>query len=231
MFAAVGSGPTAYSAVPDVASTQLESATTHYHNGTGSGFPNLGSHSHSLNNHRHHVNNYQVAGYNSTGTAFVYFWMILPDGQAFNPVYTYEAAADHTHAVTGTTSSSGTSHAHTVADHTHAVSGATSSADTSHTHSVTVPAHSHALVFGIYEGSGPTPAANIRVTINGTDRTAALGGPFTADFLGKDVTQYLQDAQGHPLRQRNTIVLTAAELLDLEIVCKSLVTATSLVPV
>ncbi|MGE5595194.1 MAG: hypothetical protein ACM3S1_04055 [Hyphomicrobiales bacterium] len=230
MFAAVGSGPAAYSAVPDVASTQLESAT-HYHNGTGSGFPNVGSHSHSLNNHRHHVNNYAVAGKNATGSANVSFWMILPDGQAFNPVYTYEAAADHTHAVTGTTSSSGTSHAHTVADHTHAVSGATSSADTSHTHSVTVPAHSHALVFGIYEGAGPTPAANIRVTINGTDRTAALGGPFTADFLGKDVTAYLQDAQGHPLRQRNTIVFTAAELLDLEIVCKSLVTATSLVPV
>jgi hypothetical protein len=230
MFAAVGSGPAATSSVPDVASTQLESST-HYHNGTGAGFPNVGSHSHSLNNHRHVVNNYQVAGYNSTGSAFVYFWMILPDGQSFNNVYTYEAAANHTHAVTGTTSSSGSSHSHTVADHTHAVTGTTSSAETSHTHSVTIPTHTHALVFGIYEGAGPTAGANVTVAINGTDRTAALGGPFDGDFLAKDITQYLQDAQGQPLRQRNTIVFTAGELLDLEIVCKSLVTATSLVPV
>ncbi len=230
MFAAVGNGPAATSSVPDVASTQLESAS-HYHNGTGAGFPNVGSHSHSLNNHRHIVTNYQVAGYNSTGTAFVYFWMILPDGQSFSPVYTYEAAANHTHAVTGATSSSGTSHAHTVADHTHGVTGTTSSAETSHTHAVTLPSHTHGLVFGIYEGAGPTANANVTVTINGVDRTAALGGPFDGDFLARDITPYLQDAQGHPLRQRNTIVFTAGELLDLEIVCKSLVTATSLVPV
>jgi hypothetical protein len=230
MFAAVGNGPAATSSIPDVASTQLESAT-HYHNGSGAGFPNVGSHSHSLNNHRHIVINYQVAGYNSTGTAFVYFWMILPDGQSFNSVYTYEAAANHTHTVTGTTSSSGTSHAHTVADHAHAVTGTTSSAETSHTHSVTLPSHTHSLVFGIYEGAVPTANANVTVAINGTDRTAVLGGPFDGDFLAKDITQYLQDAQGHPLRQRNTIVFTAGELLDLEIVCKSLVTATSLVPV
>ncbi len=230
MFAAVGNGPAATSSVPDVASTQAESAS-HYHNGTGSGFPNVGSHTHSLNNHRHIVINYQVAGYNSTGTAFVYFWMILPDGQSFNNVHTYEAAANHTHTVTGTTSSSGTPHSHTVADHTHSVTGTTSSAETSHTHSVTLPSHSHSLVFGIYEGAAPTANANVTVTINGTDRTAALGGPFDTDFLAKDITQYLQDAQGHPRRQRNTVVFTAGELLDLEIVCKSLVTATSLVPV
>jgi hypothetical protein len=230
MFAAIGTGPAATSTVPDVASTQLESAT-HYHNGTGAGFPNVGSHSHSLNNHRHLVINYQVAGKNSTGSANVSFWMILPDGQAFNPVYTYEAAADHTHTVTGATSSSGSSHAHTVADHTHAVTGTTSSAETAHTHSVMLPSHTHSLVFGIYEGAGPTASANVTVTINGVDRTAALGGPFDGDFLGKDITAYLQDAQGHPLRQRNTVVFTAGELLDLEIVCKSLVTATSLIPV
>jgi len=183
MFAAVGSGPAATSSVPDVASTQSESAT-HYHNGTGSGFPNVGSHSHSLNSHRHTVTNYQVAGKNSTGSANVSFWMILPDGQAFSPVYTYEAAIDHSHAVSATTSGAGASHAHTVADHKHAVSG-----------------------------------------------TASLGGPFDADFLAKDITAFLQDAQGHPLRQRNTVVFTAGELLDLESVCESLVTATSLVPV
>jgi len=230
MFAAVGSGPAATSSVPDVASTQSESAT-HYHNGSGAGFPNVGSHSHSLNSHRHTVTNYQVAGKNSTGSANVSFWMILPDGQAFSPVYTYEAAIDHSHAVSATTSGAGASHAHTVADHKHAVSGTTSSAETSHTHSVTLPSHAHALVFGIYEGAGPTASANVTVTINGVDRTAALGGPFDGDFLAKDITAYLQDAQGHPLRQRNTVVFTAGELLDLEIVCKSLVTATSLVPV
>lgn len=222
MFAAVGSGPAATSSVPDVASTQFESAT-HYHNGTGSSFPNAGSHSHSLNSHRHTVTNYQVAGKNSTGAANVSFWMILPDGQAFSPVYTYEAAVDHSHAVSATTSGAGASHAHTVADHTHAVSGTTSSAETSHTHSVTLPSHTHSLVFGIYEGAGPTASANVTVTINGVDRTATLGGPFDGDFLAKDITAYLQDGQGQPLRQRNVVVFTAGELLDLEIVCKSLV--------
>ena len=230
MFAAVGSGPSATSSIPDVASTQAESAS-HYHDGTGSGFPNVGFHSHSLNNHRHIVINYEVAGSNAGGTGNVSFWMILPDGRSFSPVYTYSAAADHTHTVTGTTSSSGSSHSHTVADHTHSVTGTTSSAETSHTHSVTLPNHSHTLLFGVYEGAAPTASANVTVTINGTDRTAALGGPFDVDFLAKDVTQYLQDAQGHPLRQRNSIVFTAGELLDLEIVCKSLVTATSLIPV
>lgn len=229
MFAAVGSGPAATSSVPDVASTQAESAS-HYHDGTGFSYPNVGSHSHSLNNHRHIVINYEVAGSNAGGTGNVSFWMILPDGRSFSPVYTYEAAANHTHTVTGTTSSSGTSHSHTVADHTHAVTATTSSAETSHTHSVTLPSHTHSLLFGIYEGAGPTANANVTVVINGADRTAALGGPFDGDFLAKDISQYLQDAQGHPLRQRNTIVFTAGELLDLEIVCKSLVTATSLVP-
>jgi hypothetical protein len=230
MFAAVGSGPAATSSVPDVASTQAESAS-HYHDGVGFSWPNVGSHSHSLNNHRHVVVNYEVAGSNAGGTGNVSFWMILPDGRSFSPVYTYSAAADHTHTVSATTSSSGSSHSHTVADHTHAVSGTTSSAETAHTHSVNLPNHAHSLVFGIYEGGVPTASANVTVTINGTDRTAALGGPFDGDFLAKDVTQYLQDAQGHPLRQRNTIVFTAGELLDLEVVCKSLVTATSLVPV
>jgi hypothetical protein len=231
MFAPLGSGDVAKVSVPDVASTQLESAS-HYHNGTGAGWTNVGSHDHSLNNHRHLTPNYTVAGKNSTGSLNVPFWLVLPDSQGSIPaVYTYETAADHSHAVSATTSSAGAAHAHTVADHTHAVTGTTSSADTAHTHSLTIPSHTHALVFGIYEGAAPTAAANVTVTINGVDRTAALGGPFDGDFLGKDVTTYLQDAQGQPLRQRNTIVFTAGELLDLEIVCKSLVTATSLVPV
>jgi len=52
----------------------------------------------------------------------------------------------HEHSITGATSSSESSHTHTVANHTHTVSD--------HTH--TVSNHTHNLTFGIYESTDPT---------------------------------------------------------------------------
>lgn len=93
-----------------------------------------------------------------------------------------------------------------------------------HTHSVTIAAHTHDLTYGIYEGSAAS-TPQITVTINGVDRTSALGGPWDDDFT-VDVTTYLRDANnGFPLRQVNTIVLTSDELLDVEITVKSFASA------
>ena len=70
-------------------------------------------------------------------------------------------------------------------------------------HSHIVSSHNHALTFGIYEG---TTADAITVTINGTDRTAALGGHFHTDQSGLDIKSYLVAGQW------NTIVLGSSQL-------------------
>jgi hypothetical protein len=57
-----------------------------------------------------------------------------------------------------------------------------------HVHFVTISGHTHDITHGIYEG---TSASDVTVTINGTDRTAALGGPFNANQSGLDITQYM----------------------------------------
>lgn len=60
-----------------------------------------------------------------------------------------------------------------------------------HSHTVSLPDHTHPIVHAIYEG---TAATGTKVTINGTDRTAALGGGtgFTANqTAGLDIKPYL----------------------------------------
>jgi hypothetical protein len=140
---------------------------------------------------------------------------------------TVVAAQNHTHSVSGITSAAESSHTHsvTLSDHTHTISGTiTAASESAHTHSVTISAHSHTitLTYGIYEGSAPSAPA-ITITINGVNRTTALGGSWNADTT-LDITDYLRDTAKIPLRQDNTIVLTSAELIDLEVVCRSLVT-------
>lgn len=185
---------------PSPASTQAESGG-HAHNETGTTTgTNLSSHTHSLNSHTHDV------GFNLA-----------------------VAAQNHTHNVTGGTSGAESTHTHTTPNHTHSVTGATSSADTTHTH--TTPDHTHALSFGIYEGSSPaTPS--IHLYINGTDRSAALGGPWNTTPVEVDVTDYLTDPAnpGQPLRQSNVVRFTSSELLDVDAVVRSLVTASAIAP-
>jgi hypothetical protein len=74
-----------------------------------------------------------------------------------------------------------------------------------HIHGVTLENHSHAAVYGIYEG---TTATGVTVLINGVDRTAALGGGagFTADQESLDIAAYLT------LPGKNTIQLTSTQL-------------------
>jgi len=99
--------------------------------------------------------------------------------------------------------------------------------DTSANHSHTVAAHTHdvTLTYGIFEGPTPTDP-DVSISINGVDVTSALGGPWNADVT-LDVTQYLRENSGDPLRQDNLIVLTTDELCDLEVVCKSFVSAST----
>ncbi len=124
----------------------------------------------------------------------------------------------HTHNITATSTVSEGSHTHSVSAHTHTINA----------HSHTVTDHTHALTYGIYEGPAAS-APQFGITINGTDRTAALGGPWDDDIV-LDITPYLTDANGHVLRQANTILISSAQLCDVELTVKSLVTALSLVP-
>jgi hypothetical protein len=63
--------------------------------------------------------------------------------------------------------------------------------------------HTHPLDFGIYED---TTATGVTVKINGTDRTSALGGPFSTDKDDLNIASYLVAGQ------LNTIVLGSTRL-------------------
>jgi hypothetical protein len=117
-----------------------------------------------------------------------------------NPKHSHVLAIDsagaHTHE--GAVASDG-SHSHSGATdapgHTHALPD--------HGHTLEVDGHTHNITHGIYEG---TTASDVTVSINGTDRTAALDGPFNANQESLDITQYLT-ATGW-----NTISLGSASL-------------------
>lgn len=97
-------------------------------------------------------------------------------------------------------------HSHTIGNHTHTVSISDHSHGMSHTHNVTVDDHTHTAVYGIYES---TSATGVTVTINGVDRTAALGGGtgFTTDQTDLDITAYVTYPEAE-----NTITLTSTQL-------------------
>lgn len=110
---------------------------------------------------------------------------------------------NHTHTLSSHTHEM--PHTHTVPSHTHGMEHTHSTPNHSHNieHTHTIPNHTHNLTFGIYEG---TAATGVTVTINGVDRTAALGGPFNADQSGLDIAQYLV------VGQWNTILLGSTQL-------------------
>lgn len=148
---------------------------------------------------------------------------VVEIGRASSDDYTFVTTwggGEHTHPLEGITSNAEGTHTHDVPNHTHNVTATTSSAESSHTHE---------MVYGIFQG--PTPATpGIRIKINGTDVTSALGGPWNTSF-NVDITDYLVDGDGQVLRQNNTIEFTTSELCDIEGVVKSLVSAMSLIPV
>jgi hypothetical protein len=105
-------------------------------------------------------------------------WELVPG------IYVPEATSNsgsHDHSgLTGETEG----HAHTISDaggHVHAFVA-------DHQHDVELADHSHDITHGIYEG---TQASDVTVEINGTNRTAALGGPFNTNQNSLDIRQYL----------------------------------------
>jgi len=89
----------------------------------------------------------------------------------------------------------------TVSRHTHTVSGQTAQSAT-HTHPGEATgagsAHTHGMSYSIYES--PPAAPSVSITINGTDRTAALGGPWTVDQNNIDIGTYLNIGQWNDIR-------------------------------
>jgi hypothetical protein len=123
-------------------------------------------------------------------------------------------------------------HYHNVSlpSHSHSVSGQTTTAATPHSHSVAD--HTHALVYGIYESTLPS-TKQIRILINGVDRTSALGGPWDATELNLDITQFLQTQFLTPVQQNNQIELrvgAAGARFDVEVTVRSIITMSSVVP-
>ena len=125
----------------------------------------------------------------------------------------------HKHNISAIATNSEALHKHTIPAHTHSIDS----------HSHTIPTHTHSLSYGIYEGpTAATPAFGL--SINGVDRTSALGGPWNGDVV-LDITPYLVDVDGHVLRQANALVVSSAQLCDVELTVKSFVSALSVVPI
>jgi hypothetical protein len=160
-------------------------------------------HTHSLNSHTHAIDVTRV-----TGTGFT----IIGFGSSYGLGTNSLGQGSHSHSVF----ISGHDHTVTIAAHDHTVTIA------SHTHDVTLVNHTHAvtLTYGIFEQAYVNPG--LRITINGTDRTVALGGPWNVAPGVLDITEYLRETSGEPLRGANTIVFTVtSSLLDIEATLKS----------
>jgi hypothetical protein len=101
-----------------------------------------------------------------------------------------DTSTTHHHNVPMHNTSDGGDHLHGM-DHTHDMPHTHNLAhthDMSHSHSI--GSHTHPIVYGIYTSPGGLPTG-VTVVINGTDRTATLGGPFSSDQNGLDISTYL----------------------------------------
>lgn len=107
-----------------------------------------------------------------------------------------DADGGHNHSVSGATAASGGSHSHTVSNHDH-----------------TIPAHGHNLTLGISEGGSAT---TIRFHIDGVDRTAALGGPWSA-AVSVDITPYLLNVRGEPVHGVHPVKFESASVGAIEV--------------
>jgi len=120
----------------------------------------------------------------------------------------------HTHAGLTTASQTHTHTGLTTQSQTHTHPGLTTQSK-SHTHegqaTDSESSHTHGLNYGLYEDSSyPT---SISITIDGTDRTSALGGPWDTEGTGADVgpldiTDYLSTSPS--IRQNHTLVFSCS---------------------
>jgi len=77
-----------------------------------------------------------------------------------------------------------------------------------HTHNVSIPNHTHDLDYGINDDTDYPDT--VRISINGVDRTSALGGPWgvggTAIDIELDIAQYIESAG--TFQQRHEVEIT-----------------------
>lgn len=66
-----------------------------------------------------------------------------------------------------------------------------------HTHHGEIPAHEHKVFPGIKYDTAPK---DVRIHVNGVDRTTELGGPFNADRDSLDLTQYITPTGWNEIR-------------------------------
>jgi hypothetical protein len=138
-------------------------------------------------NHNHIIGSYQSTT-NPPGSATYKRYQINLVGGVVADVY-WQTATTDTFVTSGVT-----------ADHSHTITVG------SHTHQITIPSHTHALNYGINQDT--SYPSGVTVTINGVDRTSALGGPWgTGGAIDEelDITEYINAAA--TLRQEHTIVI------------------------
>lgn len=142
--------------------------------------------------------------------------LVTLDGTTDTDLYTFPTGAW----ATGNVADSGHQHTVSIGSHTHSVTGSAANAG---------GAHSHNLTYGIFQQAIPSNP-DVQVFINGIDRTSALGGPWDADIAGLDITSYLVDSVGQPLRADNTVQVRAASAtaFDVIIQASSMLTASAL---
>lgn len=156
-------------------------------------------------NHDHKVNSSVYRGRDSSGN-LVNVEFVMPI--SVSNIYTYDTTANHSHPIP---------HTHNL-PHTH---------DIQHTHSLN--SHTHGLTYGIYEpASNPSPSVSITI-----DGVTVTGGPWTSvnTLYQLDVSSYIIDGNGQPKRSTFDIVFSSTALCDIEASLRSLVSATSQIPV
>jgi hypothetical protein len=159
-----------------------------------------GGHSHYMFGNKSYVGPYSAAYalYAASGKSFIVGDPSSGDFFTDNPsTITLVSPIHHTHPVNATTTQEGGD------------DDKTTSVNTNHT---------HALVYGIYESTVPA-SPGVQVWINGVNRTLALGGGggFGVSF-DVDISAYMVDADGHPLRAKNTVSLRTANVVAFDLI-------------
>jgi hypothetical protein len=154
-------------------------------------------------NYMGHVHALTVFNGTSGATVYLDTDNKLKSANGLRNINTFVEDVAHDHTVPGSSHSHNHSHTVTISAHTHTVTIG------NHTHTVTLTDHTHTMQYGIYDDTAyPT---TISLSIDGTDRTGALGGPWAggggALNVELDVTTYLVNAAGG-LRIPHTLVFS-----------------------
>lgn len=80
-------------------------------------------------------------------------------------------------------------------------------------HQHPIPTHSHTSTLGISEGG---TATNLRLHIDGVDRSAVLGGPWSSAAL-VDITQYLLNVRNEPVAGAHPIKIESSTVGAVEV--------------